>query len=201
MACPLWIFLCFSIKIMPESAIKFFSYESSVRHFVFPLPRPLSSTDEFSLLPVILQKRFLARYWDKVDDPSLISGSSRFLSGGIGGLTSQFAIYPVSSSFRFVSLLSLFRSLFVFGPCPLSMSILTLVAFARPRRSPAGNAQDATHDDGRIESQLEDPSQERCRHVADWRYPAVLSRTDGVYLRGVLVLLSSSETREARRGR
>ena len=60
------------IKIMPESAIKFFSYESS--------------------------KRFLARYWDKVDDPSLISGSSRFLSGGIGGLTSQFAIYPVSES-------------------------------------------------------------------------------------------------------
>ncbi|KAL7414439.1 mitochondrial carrier domain-containing protein [Mrakia frigida] len=59
------------IKIMPESAIKFFSYESS--------------------------KRFLARYWDKVDDPSLISGSSRFLSGGIGGLTSQFAIYPLET--------------------------------------------------------------------------------------------------------
>jgi hypothetical protein len=43
------------------------------------------------------QKRFLARYWDKVDDQSQISGSSRFLSGGLGGISSQFAIYPVRS--------------------------------------------------------------------------------------------------------
>ena len=45
-----------------------------------------------------LQKRMLARYWDHVDDPTQISGSSRFLAGGLGGITSQFAIYPVSAS-------------------------------------------------------------------------------------------------------
>ncbi|KAF7355376.1 Mitochondrial carrier protein [Mycena sanguinolenta] len=50
-------------KIMPESAIKFFSYESS--------------------------KRAFAKYWDKVDDSRDISGVSRFLSGGIGGISSQ----------------------------------------------------------------------------------------------------------------
>ncbi|CED82382.1 Predicted mitochondrial carrier protein [Phaffia rhodozyma] len=59
------------IKIMPESAIKFFSYESS--------------------------KRLLARYWDDVEDPSLISGSSRFLAGGLGGIASQFSIYPLET--------------------------------------------------------------------------------------------------------
>ncbi|KAJ7590926.1 mitochondrial carrier [Mycena floridula] len=50
-------------KIFPESAIKFFAYESS--------------------------KRVFAQYWDKVDDPRDISGVSRFLSGGIGGISSQ----------------------------------------------------------------------------------------------------------------
>ncbi|KZW03777.1 mitochondrial carrier [Exidia glandulosa HHB12029] len=59
------------IKIFPESAIKFFSYESS--------------------------KRFFARHWDRVDDPSQISGTSRFMSGGFGGLTSQLAIYPIET--------------------------------------------------------------------------------------------------------
>ncbi|THH32885.1 hypothetical protein EUX98_g1280 [Antrodiella citrinella] len=55
-------------KILPESAIKFMSYESS--------------------------KRFFAKYWDKVEDSRDISGVSRFLSGGIGGLTS---IYPIET--------------------------------------------------------------------------------------------------------
>ncbi|KAJ7700148.1 mitochondrial carrier domain-containing protein [Mycena rosella] len=50
-------------KIFPESAIKFFAYESS--------------------------KRAFARYWDNVDDSRDISGVSRFLSGGIGGISSQ----------------------------------------------------------------------------------------------------------------
>ncbi|KAH7105444.1 mitochondrial carrier [Auriculariales sp. MPI-PUGE-AT-0066] len=59
------------IKIFPESAIKFFSYEAS--------------------------KRFFAQHWDHVDDPSQISGASRFMSGGIGGLTSQLAIYPIET--------------------------------------------------------------------------------------------------------
>ena len=35
------------------------------------------------------QKRMFAKYWDKVEDPRDISGVSRFLSGGIGGITSQ----------------------------------------------------------------------------------------------------------------
>ncbi|QRW01670.1 mitochondrial carrier protein [Ceratobasidium sp. AG-Ba] len=51
------------VKIFPESAIKFLSYESS--------------------------KRFFARYVDEVEDPRNISGTSRFISGGIGGITSQ----------------------------------------------------------------------------------------------------------------
>ncbi|KAJ7283581.1 mitochondrial carrier [Mycena rebaudengoi] len=58
-------------KIFPESAIKFFAYESS--------------------------KRAFAKYWDKVDDPRDISGVSRFLSGGIGGISSQLSIYPIET--------------------------------------------------------------------------------------------------------
>ncbi|KAK4688162.1 hypothetical protein P7C73_g1947, partial [Tremellales sp. Uapishka_1] len=58
-------------KIFPESAIKFVSYEQS--------------------------KRFLAKYWDKVSDPADISSSSRFISGGIGGITSQFSIYGLET--------------------------------------------------------------------------------------------------------
>jgi solute carrier family 25 phosphate transporter 23/24/25/41 len=50
-------------KIFPESAIKFMSYETS--------------------------KRAFAKYWDNVDDVREISGGSRFMAGGIGGLTSQ----------------------------------------------------------------------------------------------------------------
>ncbi|KAF9009005.1 mitochondrial carrier domain-containing protein [Cyathus striatus] len=58
-------------KIFPESAIKFFAYESS--------------------------KRAFATYWDHVDDPRDISGVSRFLSGGIGGISSQLSIYPIET--------------------------------------------------------------------------------------------------------
>ncbi|KAJ6539946.1 mitochondrial carrier [Mycena sp. CBHHK59/15] len=58
-------------KIFPESAIKFFTYESS--------------------------KRAFAKYWDKVDDSRDISGVSRFLSGGIGGISSQLSIYPIET--------------------------------------------------------------------------------------------------------
>lgn len=59
------------VKIFPESAIKFLSYESS--------------------------KRFFAKYVDHVEDSRDISGTSRFLSGGIGGLTSQLSIYPIET--------------------------------------------------------------------------------------------------------
>ncbi|KAJ8468413.1 hypothetical protein ONZ45_g17252 [Pleurotus djamor] len=58
-------------KIFPESAIKFFAYESS--------------------------KRAFAKYWDGVNDPREISGVSRFLSGGIGGISSQLSIYPIET--------------------------------------------------------------------------------------------------------
>ncbi|KAK4051774.1 hypothetical protein OIO90_004598 [Microbotryomycetes sp. JL221] len=59
------------IKIFPESAIKFLSYESA--------------------------KRVFAQYWDHVPDQTLISNSSRFVAGGIGGVVSQFVIYPIES--------------------------------------------------------------------------------------------------------
>lgn len=59
------------VKIFPESAIKFLSYETS--------------------------KRAFAKYVDEVQDSRDISGSSRFLSGGIGGITSQLAIYPIET--------------------------------------------------------------------------------------------------------
>jgi solute carrier family 25 (mitochondrial phosphate transporter), member 23/24/25/41 len=59
------------LKIFPESAIKFLSYEMS--------------------------KRAFAKYVDGVSDSRDISGGSRFMSGGIGGITSQLAIYPVET--------------------------------------------------------------------------------------------------------
>jgi hypothetical protein len=39
-----------------------------------------------------MQKRMFAKYWDHVDDPRDISGASRFMSGGIGGITSQLSM-------------------------------------------------------------------------------------------------------------
>lgn len=59
------------LPAIQESAIKFVSYEQS--------------------------KKFLAKYWDKVSDPSELSSSSRFIAGGIGGITSQFAIYGLET--------------------------------------------------------------------------------------------------------
>ncbi|KAF9652192.1 mitochondrial carrier [Thelephora ganbajun] len=59
------------VKILPESAIKFLSYESS--------------------------KRMFATYWDHVEDSRDISWFSRFMSGGIGGITSQLSIYPIET--------------------------------------------------------------------------------------------------------
>lgn len=51
-----------------ESAIKFLSYESA--------------------------KRVFAEYWDKVPDQTMISNTSRFVAGGIGGVVSQFGEPP-----------------------------------------------------------------------------------------------------------
>ncbi|KAI0045310.1 mitochondrial carrier [Auriscalpium vulgare] len=58
-------------KILPESAIKFMTYESS--------------------------KRMFAQYVDHVEDPREISGTSRFMSGGLGGITAQLSIYPIET--------------------------------------------------------------------------------------------------------
>ncbi|KAH7914187.1 mitochondrial carrier [Hygrophoropsis aurantiaca] len=59
------------LKIFPESAIKFLMYESA--------------------------KRTFAKYIDHVEDSRDISGTSRFLSGGIGGISSQLSIYPIET--------------------------------------------------------------------------------------------------------
>lgn len=58
------------LKIFPESAVKFWSYEYS--------------------------KRWFARHVDK-SSVADISGSSRFIAGGIGGVTSQLLIYPLET--------------------------------------------------------------------------------------------------------
>lgn len=44
-----------------------------------------------------MSKRMFAKYVDHVADSRDISGLSRFLSGGIGGISSQLAIYPVET--------------------------------------------------------------------------------------------------------
>ena len=41
------------------------------------------------------QKRFFAHYVDNVEDIREISGTSRFLSGGLGGITSQLSECPL----------------------------------------------------------------------------------------------------------
>ncbi|KAM7220549.1 Mitochondrial carrier domain containing protein [Rhypophila decipiens] len=58
------------IKIMPESAIRFGSYEAS--------------------------KRFLATY-EGHNDPTQISTVSKFVAGGMGGMTAQFCVYPIDT--------------------------------------------------------------------------------------------------------
>ena len=72
-------------KIFPESAIKFMSYETSVS---------VNLSFSRQLLSVFHQKRMFAKYVDHVEDPRDISGVSRFLSGGMGGITSQLSACP-----------------------------------------------------------------------------------------------------------
>ncbi|KAG9317394.1 mitochondrial carrier [Chiua virens] len=61
------------MKILPESAIKFMTYETA--------------------------KRAFAKYWDHVEDSREISGTSRFLSGGIGGISSQLSLGFISPQY------------------------------------------------------------------------------------------------------
>ncbi|KAK1830723.1 mitochondrial carrier domain-containing protein [Podospora conica] len=58
------------VKIMPESAIRFGSYEAS--------------------------KRFLAAY-EGHNDPMQISTVSKFVAGGMGGMAAQFCVYPIDT--------------------------------------------------------------------------------------------------------
>ncbi|GEQ70698.1 hypothetical protein JCM33374_g4377 [Metschnikowia sp. JCM 33374] len=58
------------IKVFPESAMKFGSFEAT--------------------------KRFLSRI-EGVDDTSKLSRVSTYLAGGIGGVVSQFAVYPIDT--------------------------------------------------------------------------------------------------------
>ncbi|KAK6345980.1 hypothetical protein TWF730_010316 [Orbilia blumenaviensis] len=58
------------VKVLPESAIKFGSFEAA--------------------------KRLFARL-EGSDDPKHISGGSRFLAGGVGGVVSQLAVYPIDT--------------------------------------------------------------------------------------------------------
>lgn len=71
---------------LQESAIKFLSYESSVS-------QSSSSSMLLQAQGFLIKKRAFAKYVDHVDDSRNISGTSRFLSGGIGGLTSQLCTY------------------------------------------------------------------------------------------------------------
>jgi len=58
------------IKVMPESAIKFGSYEAA--------------------------KRLFAKV-EGHNDPNIIHSWSKFVSGGLAGMVSQFAVYPIDT--------------------------------------------------------------------------------------------------------
>jgi hypothetical protein len=62
-----------------------------------PCVRVRTCSRSIPLTVAFTQKRFFARYVDHVSDQTEISGSSRFISGGIGGITSQLMIYPVET--------------------------------------------------------------------------------------------------------
>jgi solute carrier family 25 (mitochondrial phosphate transporter), member 23/24/25/41 len=73
-------------KIFPESAIKFLAYESSVSTIMLKTCMGL----------ICPQKKAFARYWDHVEDTRDISGVSRFVSGGLGGISSQLCACAIS---------------------------------------------------------------------------------------------------------
>lgn len=58
---------------------------------------------------MFLQKRFFAKYWDHVEDSRDISQTSRFLSGGIGGILSQLSEGFLLSDCLFLELTSCIR--------------------------------------------------------------------------------------------
>ena len=77
------------IKIMPESAIRVrISLEQSHKTVIF------ANTEQFGSYEA--SKRFLAAY-EGHNDPTQISTVSKFVAGGIGGMTAQFCVYPIDT--------------------------------------------------------------------------------------------------------
>ncbi|KAF9577415.1 hypothetical protein BGW38_007383, partial [Lunasporangiospora selenospora] len=75
------------IKIAPESAIKFYTYESSKWFIVNHLPSlTIQFPPEVGVNGASLQQ-----------PPPDIAAAGRFLAGGVAGLVSQFSIYPLET--------------------------------------------------------------------------------------------------------
>ncbi|KAF9104420.1 hypothetical protein BGX27_010110 [Mortierella sp. AM989] len=73
------------IKIAPESAIKFYTYETSKAFIVGHMPS------------YTIQRRHHDGSAANSQHPPDIATSGRFLAGGIAGLVSQFSIYPLET--------------------------------------------------------------------------------------------------------
>ena len=175
------LFSFLSIKIMPESAIKFFSYESSVRFVPLPFASSSPRANDLTLPPFALTETI----------PRSILGQGRRPFPHLW----IFEV-PLRWNWRFdesvCDLPCKFASSFprTFFSCPSFSSraqpLLYDVTDSRSHSfrcfpSSAGNAEDPTHDDGGIESQLQDPAQERSHHVADGRNQTVLPRSHCKY--------------------
>ncbi|KAG0266808.1 hypothetical protein BG011_000860 [Mortierella polycephala] len=78
------------IKIVPESAIKFYTYETSKSLIVRHLP-------SLTLRPTPQQQGGARTQHSTAGQVPEIATSGRFLAGGIAGLASQFSIYPLET--------------------------------------------------------------------------------------------------------
>ncbi|KAF9968535.1 hypothetical protein BGZ70_002772 [Mortierella alpina] len=81
------------IKIAPESAIKFYTYETSKAFIVTHLP----SLTVHPTLKQQQQQLAASKSHNHVAYVPEIATSGRFLAGGIAGLVSQFSIYPLET--------------------------------------------------------------------------------------------------------
>ncbi|KAG0212478.1 hypothetical protein BGX28_006245 [Mortierella sp. GBA30] len=79
------------IKIAPESAIKFYTYETSKSFIVNHLPSLTVHPNKDQLLQQQKQHHQSQQHVPE------IATSGRFLAGGIAGLVSQFSIYPLET--------------------------------------------------------------------------------------------------------
>ncbi|KAF9576703.1 hypothetical protein EC968_005476 [Mortierella alpina] len=128
------------IKIAPESAIKFYTYETSKAFIVTHLP-------SLTVHPTLKQQQQqLAASGGKghshVAHVPEIATSGRFLAGGIAGLVSQFSIYPLETiKTRIMS--STGRSQRSHGSSSASSSISISSSLATARSSSGANALSA----------------------------------------------------------